>query len=129
MRIRSILLLAVALVLGLLLAGCGDRPSTTPADTPVETTDAFLVGFVRRDYAAVLLLQAAHGQEPILAGVQVLVSMIVITLFIPCIAHVFVIIKELGPRVAVAMVLFIFPVAFLVGGLVMRLLHLLGVSL
>lgn len=39
MRIRSILLLAVTLVLGLLLAGCGDRTSTPPADSPVETTE------------------------------------------------------------------------------------------
>ena len=40
MRIRTILLLAVTLVLGLLLAGCGDRPSTAPAESPVETTEA-----------------------------------------------------------------------------------------
>ena len=40
MRIRSFVLLAISLVLGLLLLGCGDRPSTPPADSPVETTEA-----------------------------------------------------------------------------------------
>ena len=96
---------------------------------PAETTDAFLVGFFRRDYGAVFLLQAATGPAPILNGIQVLVSMIVITLFVPCIAHVFVIVKELGLRAAIGMVLFIFPLAFFVGGLVMRLLRISGVTL
>jgi foldase protein PrsA len=40
MRICSFLLLAVLLGLALLLSGCGDRPSTAPADFPVETTEA-----------------------------------------------------------------------------------------
>jgi peptidyl-prolyl cis-trans isomerase C len=39
MRIRSFVVLAVLLVSGLLLFGCGDRPSTAPADVPVETTE------------------------------------------------------------------------------------------
>jgi hypothetical protein len=42
--------------------------------------------------------------------------MVVITLFIPCIANVFMIIKERGVAVAAAMVCFIFPFAFGVGG-------------
>lgn len=40
MRIPSYVLLAVLLALGLLLSGCGDRRSTPPADSPVETTEA-----------------------------------------------------------------------------------------
>ncbi len=40
MRIRTILLLAVTLALGLLLAGCGDRSPTSPTEPPVETTGA-----------------------------------------------------------------------------------------
>jgi len=95
---------------------------------PTEMTDAFLVGFLRRDYGAVLLLQAASGPNPILTGNQILVSMIVITLFVPCIANVFMIIKEYGARVATGMVLFIFPFAFLVGGVLMRIFRVLGVT-
>lgn len=40
MRIRSLVLLIVPLVLGLLLSGCGNRRSPTPEDSSVETTEA-----------------------------------------------------------------------------------------
>lgn len=40
MRIRALVMVAILLVLGLLLVGCGDRPSQAPADSPVETTEA-----------------------------------------------------------------------------------------
>jgi ferrous iron transport protein B len=87
------------------------------------------MGFLRRDYGAVFLLQAATGPDRILDGAQTLVSMVVITLFIPCIANVFVIAKEHGTRVAVGMAAFIFPFAFLVGGILMRVIRVLGVTL
>lgn len=93
-----------------------------------QTADAFLIGFLRRDYGAVFLLQAATGAHPILDGNQILVSMTVITLFIPCIANVFIIAKEHGVRVAAAMTAFIFPFAFFVGGVLWRMLRLFGVE-
>jgi len=43
------------------------------------------------------------------------VSLVVMTLFIPCIANFFMIVKEQGTRVAVKVALFIFPFAVLVG--------------
>jgi ferrous iron transport protein B len=95
---------------------------------PGETTDAFLIGFLRRDYGAVFLLQAATGPDRILTGTQVLVSMVVITLFIPCIANVFVIAKEHGLKVAFAMAGFIFPFAFFIGGILARVLALAGIA-
>jgi ferrous iron transport protein B len=85
---------------------------------PAAATDAFVVGFLRRDYGAVFLLEAATGPHAILNGTQVLVSMIVITLFVPCIANVFIIVKEHGWKIALAMAAFIFPFAFFVGGVV-----------
>jgi ferrous iron transport protein B len=88
---------------------------------PRETAEAFLIGFLRRDFAATKLFElASHGG---LDTVQVVVSMVTITLFIPCVANVIVIARERGVGVAVAMFLFIFPVAFLVGGLVNRLMR------
>ena len=49
---------------------------------------------------------------------QLVVALVTITLFIPCIANVFMIAKERGWKTAAAMAAFIFPLAFAVGGLV-----------
>ena len=51
----------------------------------------------------------------------IFVAMITITLFMPCFANFLMIAKEHGQKVAWSMVAFIFPFAFLVGGLVHRL--------
>lgn len=82
---------------------------------PPEVTGAFLVGFLRRDYGATELYSLARSG--MLDPVQVLVSLVVITLFIPCIANLLMIVKEYGLRVAVAVAVFVFPFAFVVGGL------------
>lgn len=94
---------------------------------PKETSSAFLIGFLRRDYGAVYLLDAATGANPSLSAHQVLVAMITITLFMPCIATLFMIARELGVKVAAAITCFIFPFAFFVGGLVNIVGHYLGI--
>ncbi|HSD27378.1 MAG TPA: nucleoside recognition domain-containing protein, partial [Vicinamibacteria bacterium] len=83
---------------------------------PPEASAAFLIGFLRRDFAATRLFDMSrHGGLDV---TQLVVSMVTITLFIPCIANVFIIAKERGWRTAAAMAAFIFPLAFAVGGLV-----------
>lgn len=82
---------------------------------PAKATEAFLIGFLRRDYGAAGLLQLQLSGQ--LDQVQVIVSLVTITLFVPCIANVFMIAKERGVRTALWMTAFIFPFAFLVGGL------------
>jgi ferrous iron transport protein B len=57
---------------------------------------------------------------------QVVVAMVTITLFIPCLASVMIIAKERSKRSAVAMILIIFPLALFVGGILYRLLLLIG---
>jgi ferrous iron transport protein B len=91
---------------------------------PPETSAAFLIGFLRRDFAATGLfaMQSAGALTPL----QVVVAIVTITLFIPCIASVFVIAKERGARSAIAMTALIFPLAFLTGGLLQRLLVWIG---
>jgi ferrous iron transport protein B len=91
---------------------------------PAETSTAFIMGFLRRDFgAAGLFFMASQGM---LAPIQVVVAMVTITLFIPCIASVFVIAKERSKKAAISIVLVVFPLALLVGGILYRILMLVG---
>lgn len=85
-------------------------------DLPPKTTEAFLIGFLRRDYGAAGLYRMAKGG--MLSHLQVVVSLVTMTLFIPCLANLLVIVKEHGAKVAIGMSLFIFPFAVLVGAAV-----------
>jgi ferrous iron transport protein B len=82
---------------------------------PVETTRAFLVGFLRRDYAAteLFVLSKTISMDPI----QIVVGLVTITLFVPCIAHFFIIIKEQGIKNAVLISAFVFGYAIFGGSL------------
>jgi len=84
---------------------------------PAEMSNAFLVGFMRRDFGAVYILDAVTGPSPLLTSHQILVAMVTITLFMPCFATLLIIAREHGKKVAAGMVAFIFPFALLVGGL------------
>ena len=91
---------------------------------PREASAAFLLGFLRRDFGATgLFIMQANGA---LTAAQVVVAMVTLTLFIPCIASVMMIAKERGVRTAVALTALIFPLAFLIGGVPNRVLQLIG---
>lgn len=85
-------------------------------DLPPKAAEAFLIGFLRRDYGAAGLY--AMSRAGLLSPLQVVVSLVTITLFVPCLANFLVIVKEQGARIAAGMALFIFPFAILVGALV-----------
>jgi ferrous iron transport protein B len=94
---------------------------------PVEATGPFIFGFLRRDYGAAGFLNL---QERGLLNVnQVVVSLTVITLFLPCIAQFFMMIKERGLRTSLAIAGFILPFAVLVGGLLNLVLKTFGITL
>ncbi|MDD4955959.1 MAG: ferrous iron transport protein B [Candidatus Omnitrophica bacterium] len=88
---------------------------------PKETTAAFIIGFLRRDYGAAGLYQLARIGA--LDKIQIFVSLIVITLFVPCIAQFFVTVKERGLKVALIIAGFVFLFAFFAGGLIDHLLR------
>jgi ferrous iron transport protein B len=81
-----------------------------------RVSEALLVGFLRRDFGAAGLLDLARAGK--LSSADVAVSMVTITLFIPCIANVFIIAKERGWKTAGAMSAFIFPYAVAIGAVV-----------
>ena len=89
---------------------------------PQKATQAFIMGFLRRDYGAAGI--NALFEQDMLTIAQTLVSLVVITLFVPCIANVFVIIKEQGLAKAAAIVSFVFAYAIVAGGVFNFVLHL-----
>lgn len=91
---------------------------------PPEASAAFLMGFLRRDFGATGLF--VIESQGLLSPSQVVVAMTTVTLFIPCIASVMVISKERGWRQAVGILIVVFPLAFLVGGLLNRALTAIG---
>jgi len=95
-------------------------------DLPSQTTRAFIVGFLRRDYGvAGLYILAKQGQ---LSGTQIVVSVTTLTLFVPCIANLFVMLKERGWKATSLMLAFIIPVSILIGGLLNFILRTIGVQ-
>jgi len=80
---------------------------------PEKATDAFLIGFLRRDYGAAGMF--ALQKQGLLDPVQVVVGLVTITLFVPCIAQFFMTIKERGMKAAMLIVAFVLPFAVLVG--------------
>jgi ferrous iron transport protein B len=90
---------------------------------PEAAAGAFLLGFLRRDYAAAGLF--SHYQPFVQAGtltrtmeIEIVVALVTITLFLPCIANFIVLLKERGVRVGLAIAGFVFPFSFGVGALV-----------
>jgi len=87
---------------------------------PKEAAGAFILGFLRRDYAAAglfLLYQPFMEAGTLTRSMQIeiVVALVTITLFIPCIANFFMILKERGWRTGAAITAFIVPFAFAVG--------------
>ncbi len=79
---------------------------------PAAASNAFVMGFVRRDFGATGLYDLG------LNGTQILVALVTITLFVPCIASVLIIMKERGKAFTAAVWLSSVGLAFLVGGIV-----------
>jgi len=87
---------------------------------PKEAASAFILGFLRRDYAAAGLFM--HYEPFVKAGTmtrametEVVVALVTVTLFVPCIANFFMIMKERGWRTGVAIAAFILPFSVAVG--------------
>jgi ferrous iron transport protein B len=97
-------------------------------ELPRQAASAFILGFLRRDYAAAGLF--LHYEPFVKAGtmtrsmeIEVVVALVTITLFIPCIANFFMMVKERGWRTGLAIAAFILPFSVGVGtvlNLIMR---------
>jgi ferrous iron transport protein B len=81
---------------------------------PQEAATAFVMGFVRRDFGAAGFFQM-H-----LTDAQLLVAMVTITLFVPCIASTMVVLKERGWPFTIGLFASSIGLAFLLGGIIAR---------
>jgi ferrous iron transport protein B len=93
------------------------NPLTTKwLQLPHEASTAFVMGMVRRDFGAAGLYNLALQPN------QVVVALVTITLFTPCIASLMVMMKERGWKEALTVWAGTWIVAFLVGGILSHIL-------
>jgi ferrous iron transport protein B len=91
-------------------------------DLPIRFSEAMVMSLARSEAGAVLIMDMTIAKE--LTSSQVIVSIIVLTLFIPCISDVMAIVKEIKWKKAILMVMIITLTSFLMGGFVNLLLKL-----
>ena len=85
---------------------------------PSAFSNVFVMGIIRRDMASLEVLNISHNFAT--SNTQVFTSVIVISLFVPCINAIVVISKEPGWRLAVFLWGFTFVLSVFVGGIVSR---------
>jgi len=95
------------------VAAAGRPVVTGMLGLPPETAQILMMGFLRRDYGAAGLFHLAQTGQ--LTGVQAVVALTVMTLFIPCVANFLMIVKERGLKVAMVLLGVITPIAIFTG--------------
>ena len=85
---------------------------------PSAFSNVFVMGIIRRDMASLEVLNISHNFPA--SNTQVFTSVIVISLFVPCINAMVVISKELGWRLATFLWGSTFVLSVFVGGIVSR---------
>jgi len=83
---------------------------------PREASVSFVMGMVRRDFGAAGLYDLALTTD------QIIVALVTITLFVPCIASLMVLVKERGTKEASLIWIGTWVTAFLVGGILSQIL-------
>lgn len=111
------LLVAIGKTIGMLqyLQQLLDPLTTHWLQLPSAASTAFIMGVVRRDFGAAGLYHMA------LSPMQIVVALVVITLFVPCIASLIVMMKERGLKEGFVIWVGTWVAAFCIGGLVSQL--------
>jgi ferrous iron transport protein B len=109
-----------------LIARLGEPVVTGLLGLPASTAQVLVMGFLRRDYGAAGLFQLAHSGQ--LTGVQSVVALTLMTLFVPCVANFLRIVRERGLKIGLAILGVITPVAILTGAGLNYVLRALGIQ-
>ncbi len=111
----------------LVLVSAAGRPIVTGLlGLPEATSQILVMGFLRRDYGAAGLFQLAQSGQ--LTGVQAVVALTVMTLFVPCVANFLMMVRERGLGTGLAILGVITPVAIFTGAGLNYVLHAVGVQ-
>jgi ferrous iron transport protein B len=125
--IGTVLLFVLDRVGALVWLSAAGRPIVTGLlGLPPATAQILVMGFLRRDYGAAGLFQLAHSGQ--LTGVQAVVALTVMTLFVPCVANFLMMVRERGLRTGLAIIGVITPIAILTGAGLNYVLRALGVQ-
>jgi ferrous iron transport protein B len=125
--IGTVLLFALDRMGALVVIAAAGRPIVTGLlGLPESTAQILVMGFLRRDYGAAGLFQLAHSGQ--LTGVQAVVALTVMTLFVPCVANVLMMVRERGLRTGAAILAVITPIAIFTGAGLNYVLHAFGVQ-
>jgi len=125
--VGTVLLFVLDRIGALALVSDAGKPIVTGLlGLPPATAQVLVMGFLRRDYGAAGLFQLAHSGQ--LTGVQAVVALTVMTLFVPCVANFLMMVRERGLRTGLAIIGVITPVAIFSGAGLNYVLHYLGVQ-
>jgi ferrous iron transport protein B len=125
--VGTILLFVLDRIGALTIIAAAGRPIVTGLlGLPASTAQILVMGFLRRDYGAAGLFQLAHSGQ--LTGVQAVVALTVMTLFVPCVANFLMMVRERGLRTGLAILSVITPIAIFTGAGLNYVLHHLGVQ-
>jgi len=106
----TVLLFVLDRIGALTVLSAAGRPVVTGLlGLPESTAQILVMGFLRRDYGAAGLFHLARSGQ--LTGVQAVVALTVMTLFVPCIANFFMMVRERGLRTGLAIAGVITPIA------------------
>ena len=93
---------------------------------PRDAAAVFIMGFLRRDYGAAGLFQMSKAGQ--LDGVQAVVALTVMTLFVPCVANFLMMVKEQGLKAALRILAVVTVIALGTGAALNAVLRGLNVS-
>ena len=125
--VGTVLLFALDRMGALVLVSAAGRPIVTGLlGLPPATAQILVMGFLRRDYGAAGLFQLAHNGQ--LTGVQAVVALTVMTLFVPCVANFLMMVRERGLKTGVAILGVVTPVAIFTGAGLNYVLRALGIQ-
>ena len=89
---------------------------------PPRITEVFMLGFIRREAGAAFFKTIADAE--LLSEIQIIVALVVMTLFVPCVTSILVVVKEYGIKIAGGLSAFVVCYALLIGIILNKVLYL-----